>query len=122
MFLRNCQDLRYIHLKLRECGSVQLKPFGIKWPNEPIKALGVYYTYDIRLLHDKNVIERLDSVKKLINIWSSRGLSLCGKVTIIKSLLIPKFVYILSLPPHPRESSKSLTECHLNFCGKELIK
>ena len=23
------------------------KPFGIKWPDEPIKALGVYFTYDI---------------------------------------------------------------------------
>ena len=22
------------------------KPFGIKWPDEPIKALGVYFTYD----------------------------------------------------------------------------
>ena len=29
------------------------KPFGIKWPNEPIKALGVHYTYDLKLLHEK---------------------------------------------------------------------
>ena len=26
------------------------KPFGIKWPHEPIKALSVYYSYDIKLL------------------------------------------------------------------------
>ena len=26
---------------------------GIKWPDEPIKALGVYYSYDIKLLHEK---------------------------------------------------------------------
>ena len=25
------------------------KPLGIKWPNEPVKALGVYYTYDVKL-------------------------------------------------------------------------
>ena len=55
------------------------KPFGIKWPDEPIKALGVYYSYVIKLLHEKNFIERLDSVKKLINIWCSRGLSIYGK-------------------------------------------
>ena len=54
------------------------KPFGIKWPDEPIKALGVYFTYDIKLLHEKNFIEILDSIKKLINIWSSRGLSIYG--------------------------------------------
>ena len=39
------------------------KPFGIKWPNEPIKALGVYYARDTKLLREKNFIERLDSIK-----------------------------------------------------------
>ena len=33
------------------------KPFGIKWPSQPIKALGVYYSYDKKLLHEKNFIE-----------------------------------------------------------------
>ena len=42
--------------------------FGIKWPEIPIKALGVYFTYDQKLLKEKNFIERLDSIKKLINI------------------------------------------------------
>ena len=40
------------------------KPFGIKWPDEPIKALGVYFTYNQKLLKEKNFIESLDSVKK----------------------------------------------------------
>ena len=40
------------------------KPLGIKWP-ETIKALGVYYTYDVKLLREKNFIERLDSIKSL---------------------------------------------------------
>ena len=50
----------------------------------------------------KNFIENLDSVKKLINIWSARGLSLYRKVTIIKSLIVPKFVYVLSLLTTPK--------------------
>ena len=49
------------------------KPFGIKWPDEPIKALGVNYSYDIKLLQEKKFIERLDSVKKL-NIQIEPGL------------------------------------------------
>ena len=61
------------------------KPFGIKWRDEPTKAVSVYYSYDIKLLREKFFFERLDSVKKLINIWSSRCLSIYGKVTIIKS-------------------------------------
>ena len=31
---------------------------------EPIKALGAYFTYDQKLLKEKNFIERLDSIKK----------------------------------------------------------
>ena len=54
------------------------KPFGIKWPDEPIKALGVYYSYNIKLLHERKFIERLDSLKKLINkrsfyLWKSNN-------------------------------------------------
>ena len=40
--------------------------FGIKWPKIPIKALGVYFTYDQKLLKEKNFIERLDSIKNLL--------------------------------------------------------
>ena len=94
------------------------KPFGIKWPKVPIKALGVYFTYDQKLLKEKNFIERLDSIKKLINIWSSRGLSIYGKVTIIKSFLIPKFVYICSLLPTPKEVVKELNQLLFKFLWK----
>ena len=103
-----------------------LGPFihlGIKLPDEPIKARGVHYSYDIKLLHEKNFIERLDSVKKLINICSSRGISIYGKVTIIKSLIIPKFFYISSLLPVPKEIVKELNQVIFKFlwkcnCGK----
>ena len=52
------------------------KPFGIKWPDEPIKALGVFFTYDQNLIYEKNFKDKVLKMKKLINIWSSRGLSL----------------------------------------------
>ena len=92
--------------------------FGIKWPKIPIKALGVNFTYDQKLLKEKNFIERLDSIKKLINIWSSRGLSIYGKVTIIKSFLIPKFVYVCSLLPTPKEIVNKLNQLLFKFLWK----
>ena len=99
------------------------KPLGIKWPSEPIKALGVFYTYDQKLLLEKNFIENLDKIKKLINVWSSRGLSIYGKVTIIKSLVIPKFVYVASLMPTPKDAvvelNRLLFKCLWN--GKDKV-
>ena len=94
------------------------KPFGIKWSGEPIKALGVYYSYDTKLLDEKNFIEWLDCVKKLLNLWSSRGLTVYGKVTVIKSLIIPKFVYILSLLPAPKEIVQELNRILFKFLWK----
>ena len=76
------------------------KPFGIKWPDEPIKTFGVYFTYDQKMLKEKNFIEHLDSVKKLINIWSSR--LIYGKVTTIKSFLIPNLSPLVQCYRHLR--------------------
>ena len=36
-----------------------MKPLGIKWPQEPIKALGVFFSYDKKLLYMKNFSEKL---------------------------------------------------------------
>ena len=92
--------------------------FGIKWPKITIKALGVYFTYDQKLLTEKNFIERLDRIKKLINIWSSTGLSIYGQVTLIKSFLIPKFVYVCSLLPTPKEIVNKPNQLLFKFLWK----
>ena len=96
----------------------EMKPLGIKWPSDPIKALGVFFSYDKKLLFQKNFSERLDKIKKLINIWSCRGLSLYRKVTIIKTLLLPKVVYISSLLPTPEHIVKELNYLIYNFLWK----
>ena len=74
------------------------------------------------MLKEKNFIERLDSIKKLINIWSARGLSIYGKVTIIKSFLIPKYIYVCSIPPTPKELLKELNKVLFKFLWKGVDK
>ena len=58
----------------------------------------------------KILLKKLNSIKKLINILSSRGLSIQGKVTVIKSLSIRKFVYIASLLPTPKDAIRELNQ------------
>ena len=70
------------------------------------------------MLKKKNFIEQLDSIKNLINIWSARGLSIYGKVTIIKSFLIPKFIYVCSILPTPKELLKELNKILFKFLWK----
>ena len=53
-----------------------------------------------------------------MNIWSSRVLSLYGKVTIIKALVIPKMVYLFSLIPTPEVVVTELNRIIYKFLWK----
>ena len=93
------------------------KPLGINWPNEPTKALEYSLHTTNHHFMKKNFQNKLD------NIWSSRGLSIYGKVTIIKSLLIPKLVFVSSLLPTPSNIIKQVNDYNLqHFYGKGNIK
>ena len=98
-----------------------MKSLGIKWPQDPIKALDIF-SYD-KMLYMKNFTEKLDKIKTLINIRSSRRLFFYGKVTIIKSFLLPKVVYVSSLLPTPEQTIKELNHLIYNFLwkGKEEV-
>ena len=94
------------------------KPLGIKWPNEPIKALGVFFTYDNTLLCEKHFRETIVNVKKDMNIWSSRGLSIFGKIVTMKSVLLSKLMYISPLLPTPTYIIKEVNRLLFKFLWK----
>jgi len=64
----------------------------------------------------------LDSDKELINVWSARGLSLYGKVTIIKCLIVLKFVYVSSLLTTPKGVIQELNRLIFKFLWKVVDK
>ena len=69
---------------------------GLSWPQTLVKYLGVNIpitNFDNNLLFSENFPGITREVQTLSNIWSSRGLTLLGKITILKSLVIPKIVY-----------------------------
>ena len=57
----------------------------------------------------------MHKVNLLINVWSKRRLTLPGKITVIKSLILPKFTHLfLALPNPPGE--------FINFLERKLYK
>ena len=63
----------------------------------------------------KNFLEKLKSIQEQIQIWKWRGLSLYGKVTIVKTLLIPKFIYVASVLCTPNEFVRKSKEMIYRF-------
>ena len=68
----------------------------IKWPIIPIRYLGVYIGNNEQECQNLNWESKLEKIQKLLNSWRRRNLSLCGKVTIIKTLvLLNSFILLL---------------------------
>ena len=57
-----------------------------------VKILGVYFGYDAKQGDELNFRNTLKSLKKTINLWKWRGLSLLSRILIKKIFAIPKLM------------------------------
>ena len=89
MWIGSCRASPEIPLSLKWCKSVQ--------------ALGVHFSYNREVSFEKHFYGKITEIKKQIHQWSWRGLSLFGKVSIIKSFLFPNLIYIFSIFSPPSE-------------------
>ena len=71
---------------------------GIKWAEE-FKLLGITFDQCLAKM-GKNYLSCLDKVKKELNSWRHRYLTVFGKITVIKTLCIPKFTHIATVIPN----------------------
>ena len=83
----------------------KIKPYldkGLVWPANFIKYLGtniLLMQYDDLSLYKKIFGTTIDEMKAILNIWSSRSLTLLGKITVLKTLIVPKIIYKVSHLP-----------------------
>ena len=70
-------------------GTSQFKPFGITFDVDLTKIIGINYGNKIQTLKNSN------------KLWQRRALSPLGKITVIKSLLLPKITHLLIALPNP---------------------
>ena len=65
----------------------------VQWTSDPINILGVHIANTDQDLIKLNYDTVLDKIKKVLETWSHRSLSLIGKVQIINSLVASLIVY-----------------------------
>ena len=76
------------------------KPFnneGLVWKDNTFKTLGINLSLNVNALYELNFIPKLTQIQQILNCWRSRSLSPIGKVTVIKSLLLPQLLYLFSV-------------------------
>ena len=96
-------------------------PLGLTW-RKSVKALGIVFTYNASVQMQTNFYDKLKDIRMQTRLWSCRSLSLYGKITSIKSCLLPKMFYIFSVLPTPEVFIKQLNTIIYNFLWKGLDK
>ena len=76
-------------------------PLGMKWTRSPVKILGVHFSYDDKGNNEFNFNQKLKVLQTKLDMWSSRDLTVFGKVMLIKTLAISQLIYSTSNLPVP---------------------
>ena len=88
-------------------GSISNSPtrlchnYTLDWTQGPFKILGVTFSTEIYNIWDLNSIDIIKKVECVCKQWSKRKLTLIGRITIIKSLALAKFIHLLLALPNP---------------------
>ena len=100
----------------KERGPIQCdKPASISWVKGKVFALGVWFAADRNVMLRSNYDERITKIKNVIELWQFRRLTLIGKITLIKSLLVSQLVYILTPLPTSTEALQKVNKLLFDF-------
>ena len=81
----------------------------------PFKTLGIWFSDKTKEMIDLNFKEKIENIEKLLSIWTSRNLSLKGKITIIKSLILPQVLFLFTLIYVPKYILEKLEKLLFSF-------
>ena len=76
------------HCSLRN--DIEIRNLKIK---HSVKILGAHFTYDQRAKRRLNFDEIVTSIKQKLHIWRWRNLTIMGRIQIVKTFIVPIFLY-----------------------------
>ena len=88
---------------------------GIKWNEDPFKTLGIWFSLDSQEMIEINITNKLRKISSLLNVWSGRCLSLKGKITVLKTLIMPHILHIASVLYISEDVIKKLDKLFFDF-------
>ena len=88
--------------KNRACKKKLMPEHKLNWISEGYsRYLGIDFSVNLLEMVDHNYCEKIKEIKRQIISWSKRTLTVLGRITVVKSLLVPKLNYLLLSLPEP---------------------
>ena len=90
--------------------------YDVKITNDPVRCLGIYIGHDIEKCYEKNWIEKIHKLEKMLNMWKKRKLTLFGKCSIINTLALTQLYYSAIILNYPNtETLKNIQRLIFKF-------
>ena len=95
---------------IRETDRRFCRENNLEWVST-FTALGIEYnTLDMANITELNILLKIDSMKKLIQLWMGRNITPVGRITVFKSLVLSKIIHLLQSLPSPNQTTMSSIE------------
>ena len=99
--------------------NVLCREINMTWSNK-FTLLGINFTTDLRQMASVNYSSKVQSIKNILNSYKKRNLSILGKVTVIKTIAMPKLINLLKVLPSPSlDFFVEMEKCFKNFIWEE---
>lgn len=88
---------------------------GLPVCKDAVCILGVYLGPNKTLCMEKNWSDKVNKIKKIVNIWKQRRLTLQGRVTVISALLLSRLWYTMMVLPVPEKYINDIKAICMDF-------
>jgi len=83
-----------------------------------VKILGVHFTYDLRAKQKLDVDVLIISIQQKLQTWRWRDLTIIGRIQIVKTFIVPIFLYRASFISVNNEFLKDVNKIIFDFIWK----
>ena len=88
----------------------------LNWSNLNFKILGLDFSLDLDSIIDINLTKKIKELFAILKSWQHRKLTPIGKITVIKTLALPKLFHLLTCLPNMAQSKiKDIKTLFFNF-------
>ena len=80
-----------------------------------VKILGIHFCYNKKIENEENFIKLNKKIENVIKIWKTRNLTVQSKITIFKTLAIPKVIHLALVTNFPHVIIDQLNKIQKDF-------
>ena len=107
----NAEKTKLIWIGALEGSKSELcKEVHLEWGVTEFNSLGVNFSINVEDIWSLNTDKKMLEIQRLLTKWKKRDLTIIGRITVIKSLVLSKLVHLLIAlpdPPPPKYSFKT---------------